>query len=712
MHQRRLETNENKANLLSKPKYRPDVDGLRAIAVGTVVAYHTGIPGFGGGFTGVDIFFVISGYLITGLLLLDIEQYQRVRMLQFYARRARRILPTLLLVVLTTVLISACFLSSALGEVQRVFHSAVATLAISANFYFLRGTESYFAIRSEFQPLLHTWSLSVEEQFYLVWPAALAATYALCAKTSNPTRWLGVAMGVLVIVSAACAVMFAAWHNPWAFYLTAARGWELGTGGLLAILLPSVRGVSRRAALTASVLGLALIAAGTAIISPDRFSPFLMAAFPVLGTSLVIFGNTVHPAGPIGRLLSTRPMVQVGLVSYGWYLWHWPALSIVRILSVGRHDLFRDCILSASMLALSFVTLWWYERPLRFRIGRDVPASWVVITGCGATVVAVALIFGVEAWSRQAPQTATEIAILRAKNDIPNQENCLLALGSNETIAPPACLASGKLKRLVLWGDSIADRLSPALQQWASQHGAAVAIERLTKPACPPLLNVLPTEPLKGAWKPYDGCRSFNGWVANRLSIAGATGSSGVLLSATWWPRATDFDLRQLGQPEPRHSFDINARTTEDSLKVLETAMRSTLREITDHGLRAVIVLQTPILLSTWGGTELDAPDCLFRKSELDCSMPLAVHNRLANPVNQILTRVAGEFSDVRIFDPIPVLCPEERCSARVKGIVAYTDFDHISMTMSGALTNVMAPYLDWLTADRPTAARSNGQRH
>ena len=316
-----------------KHSYRPDIDGLRAIAVGAVIAYHTGIPGVRGGFIGVDIFFVISGYLITGLLLADINKYQRIRMFQFYARRVRRILPTLLLVVLATVFASALLLSSALGEIQGVSKSALATLLISANLFFLGVTTDYFAPNSQFLPLLHTWSLSVEEQFYLLWPAMLAVVYAISARSRSPVLWLSVAMGALVVASAGLAVALAGWNEKWVFYFTTARGWELGTGGLLAIGLPRLYAIPRRWGLTASVAGVALIAIGIAFIPADRSSPLLLVAFAVLGTSLVIFGNTVHPTSPVGRFLSLRVMVQVGLVSYAWYLWHWPALSIVRILS-------------------------------------------------------------------------------------------------------------------------------------------------------------------------------------------------------------------------------------------------------------------------------------------------------------------------------------------------------------------------------------------
>lgn len=685
----------------ARPKYRPDIDGLRAIAVTTVVAYHTGISWVSGGYLGVDIFFVISGYLITGLLLADIRAFDRVLIIDFYARRFRRILPTLVLVALATVFASALLLSAALGEVQRVSGSAIAALLFSANLYFLHLSANYFSVRADYQPLLHTWSLSVEEQFYLIWPTLLAVTHAVTRRSRSPIFWLNLVLIAVVLASLASAIILISWREDWAFYFPAARAWELGAGGLLATAPASLHSVPRRWGLAASILGLGLIVAGVAIISPDSVNPLVLIAVVVIGTVLIIFGNTVHTTGPVGRLLSSHPMVAIGLASYAWYLWHWPALSIVRILTVGEDNLGRDCIISLSTLALSFLTLHWYERPMRYHTARYASAGHVVLTGCGATVLVAAIALGVHTWSHHVLPSPAERALQLAQNDV-DRDACLLSLGGAQTTSPTACLIKGNQPRLLLWGNSIADRLYPALLDWTSQDGGMIGVENLTKQGCPPLAEVMPTEPLVGLWKSYRGCRVFDDWVlGTRARLAGKSGRSGILIASKWWTRASDLDMRPLGRTERKHSFDVNARTTAASLAALERGLRSALRSLTDQGLRVVIVLQTPILISSWGHKFIDAPECLFRRSDSDCAMSLAFHHQHAGGVNNVITRVASEFPLVRVFDPTPILCPNDTCPARVNGIIAYTDYMHISKTMSLAMVKSLAPYLRWLTEAR-----------
>lgn len=247
----------------------------------------------------------------------------------------------------------------------------------------------------------------------------------------------------------------------------------------------------------------------------------------------------------------------------------------------------------------------------------------------------------------------------------------------------------------------MADRLSPAVTGWM-QHdrNTSVALEEITKSACPPLLHALPTA--VSSDKPYYGCRVFNDLAVSRLVAAGAAGNSGVILSTAWWPRATDFDLRKIGSSVSRGSFDIHATDTEQSLHALEIGLRASLQEITRNGLRALIVLGSPILIDDRDGRPIDAPECIFRNGdERLCSMAISTHRALTSATNEALSKVANEFSNTAIFDPIPILCTKTRCPAEINGVVAYTDYEHLSDTMFRHLSGSLAPYLEWLTNRR-----------
>jgi peptidoglycan/LPS O-acetylase OafA/YrhL len=687
--------------------YRADIDGLRALAVGAVIAYHTGVPFVPGGFTGVDIFFVISGFLLTGIMLNDVLRQGRVQILAFYARRVRRILPTLLLVVIATEVAALCLLSPALQEPQRISRSALSALLMLANVHFLRAGEDYFASPSEFDPFLHTWSLSVEEQFYLVWPAVFALLIWVFRRGEAWRTWLAISLTVLCALSWGGAITLFHWRAPWAFYLTAARGWELGCGALLAICLPFVRLMSRRWAASSSTIGAGLLVVGITLVPSDWSSPVTLALFPVLGSVLVIAGNAVYPGYLVGRLLSAPMMVQVGLASYAWYLWHWPALSIARVLTLGGHHLFRDCLISAATLGLSLITLKWYERPLRYYQPSRGPVApaWVCVAGGFVTAAAFLLVFSGEHWVKHRPFNPREAEVLRAKEDA--VAGCLAFIGENETAAPKSCLASSDGAKVILWGDSIADRWAPAIKAWSGQTAGQVDFEQLTKSACPPVRGLLPTEPLAGDWKPYQGCRTFNDWAIGRFPTDNPNGRTGVVIAANWWLRATDLDLRRLGRPEARQSFDVGATTTDASLAALEQGVRSTLRDITRRGLRVVLILQSPMLIRAGEDALIDAPECLFRADEGDCVMPRALHERLSGPANQVLMKVADEFPLVRVFDPTPLFCRDTVCPARVGGVVGYTDHVHFSKTMALSMAGTLNPLLDWVTAPRAGEAPS-----
>ncbi|RUQ46737.1 acyltransferase, partial [Corynebacterium pseudodiphtheriticum] len=294
--------------------YRRDIDGLRAIAVLAVVLFHFGVPGFTGGFVGVDVFFVISGYLITTIIWREREA-GRFSFVDFWARRARRILPALCVMMLTAVVVGWFLLAPKdYEELGRSIHNQVIFIS---NLFFMR-QDGYFDVASDMKPMLHTWSLSVEEQFYIVFPLLLTLL------SSQVKRWR-MALLVLALASFAACVWTLPRYPEKAFYLLPMRAWELLAGSLLAVMPLRAYRASPILAQGISLASLALIL--VAVFGYDATTDFPGAAalLPVLGVVGLIWANG-QQVTLVGQLLGSRVMVGIGLISYSWYLWHWPVL--------------------------------------------------------------------------------------------------------------------------------------------------------------------------------------------------------------------------------------------------------------------------------------------------------------------------------------------------------------------------------------------------
>ena len=357
-------------------KYRAEIDGLRAFAVVPVVLFHAGLDLFGGGFVGVDVFFVISGYLITTILIEDIDN-KRFGVLGFYERRARRILPALFLVMFCCAPLAWAWMPAT--QMKDFFKGLVAACLFASNMLFLRRT-GYFDVNQKENPLLHTWSLAIEEQYYLLFPIFLFLAWRF---GKNRVFWT-----IVVFAAASLALAEGGWRNhPEAnFYLAPTRAWELLSGSIAAFIL------WRRdfqANGTMAFIGLSAIL--FSIFLYDKSTPFpsVYTLVPVFGAFLIILFSG---AGSIAqKILSAKPCVGLGLISYGVYLWHWPMLSFLNIATGGTPSVAARAATALLSLLPAWLTYAFVDRPIRSR--RPSPrktavlSALLILSGAGAYIV-------------------------------------------------------------------------------------------------------------------------------------------------------------------------------------------------------------------------------------------------------------------------------------------------------------------------------------
>ena len=368
--------------------FRADIEGLRAVAVLAVLLYHAAIGPFRGGYVGVDVFFVVSGYLITGVLLTELADGARA-LPQFWARRARRLLPASVIVVVTTIVIGRLVLDP-LTE-RSLAHDSVAAAVFAVNFVFARRDSDYFTSQLAPSPLLHFWSLAVEEQFYLLWPLLLLV---FAPVRRHRTMVLLGTIGMLWIASFIASIMVTGSHGPWAFYLLPTRAWELLSGAVVAVVGRRVASVvTRTGRALLGWAGIAAVAAATMTLGGRSDFPGWIALWPVAGTVAIVLGGTIGGETGPAHLLSTAPLVWIGRRSYGIYLWHWPALVLVAAAAGPLHAWERCLVLCASIVlaALTFRVL---ENPVRHSPWLAMRPRRGLLLGAGLVCCALAAALG------------------------------------------------------------------------------------------------------------------------------------------------------------------------------------------------------------------------------------------------------------------------------------------------------------------------------
>jgi peptidoglycan/LPS O-acetylase OafA/YrhL len=440
--------------------YMPHIDGLRALAVLGVLLYHLDLKQLGGGFSGVDIFFVISGYLITSIIAADMRD-GKFSFANFYARRIRRIFPALFVMLIASAIGAILFLGP--HHFYEFFRSWRYAGAQISNFLFARGFD-YFALRTDYPPLLHTWTLGVEEQFYLIWPMLLL----VLLKFKKVGLWIGLA--ILSMASLAYSAYLVQVDPQKAFYLLPSRGWELALGGALALhRLPTV---AKRGADILSVAGLVLIAGSFMFLSAENF-PGFSALFPCLGAALFIYAAQGQ-TGIGHKILSARPLVWTGLISYSLYLWHWPLIAFYKTYFTPELSIAVQIGIGLLSFALAYLSYRFVEIPTR----KISWSSWKIIALCIGMIVLFIVAGNVFKKFNDAPWRLQH-KIAGDLRDPHAYDKLCAAQGGPEHLEGCIIGPNKDAYEVLLAGDSMSSQYVPMVLEWAKERGLTVRLYML-----------------------------------------------------------------------------------------------------------------------------------------------------------------------------------------------------------------------------------------
>ena len=685
----------------SKSSFRPDIQGLRGVAVTLVLLFHAVIPGFKGGFVGVDIFFVLSGYLITGNLLKELQETGHIRFRNFYARRIRRLLPAAFVVLLATLIVSVLFFPPLLLPGLALDISS-AGLYISNLDFAARATD-YFSSSIIPSPVLHFWSLGVEEQFYLFWPLLMALV------TLRKSR-IALKISLLSLVVFVGSLSFADWllprNQPWAFFGFPTRAWELILGALLATVASKVARMPRQLALLAGFFGLLMvIGSGVAQNDPARF-PGNPALIPTLGALFLLMAGSISKPTLPTKFLSAAPLQYLGKISYSLYLWHWPVLVIPQVIAGNHLTLAKRALLALLSILLAIFTEKFVERPFRhgFVISLK-PLRNIAIAGVIASLIAVIAFgsdyaatgalrnkHGVEsaaedrafidalliptAVKKLAPVRAATIdfpipadlkpTLLNASTDRPitYADRCHTQMNLKASTKP--CIYGDVTSQttVVLFGDSHALAWFPALNQVAKEKNWKLL--SLTMSACTPA-DIPAYNP--GTASLMQNCPIWRSASINRIIAAHpymilVAGTSGFATAVHGVVAKGAF------------------RTA-----LFKEGMKRTITRLQSSGAQVIMMSDTP-------AQSHDPLVCLSAhpKSTLACATPAsqAISNDWINIEGEI-----ARSSSVPLIQPQMWVCPTDPCPVVIGKILTYIDTGHMTATFSQALAGKLEVALD-----------------
>lgn len=642
-------------------KYRPEIDGLRAIAVTAVILYHIdisilGLRPFIAGFLGVDIFFVISGYLITAILLRESAEGS-FSLAGFYERRARRILPALSVIALAALPLGWFSMDGA--QLRDLGESLLALSVFSSNILFWF-EDGYFAGPSALKPLLHTWSLAVEEQYYVFFPL-IVAVFA----RHRPAALIAL-LGVLFIASLSLAQHQAHAQPSAGFFLLPARGWELLAGALVAAT-ERQRGALRLPMVfhhILPVLGLACIGIPMVVFFEGTPHPSLLTAIPVFGAVLLIAATGRRDC--VTKILSSPLVVLIGQMSYSLYLWHFLILSYTKLFHLGTLPAGFAYWYFPVLLGLSWLSWRYIERPCRNKGAvatrsfiLSIIAIWSVIAGAG-------LILTVKDGFPQRLGYPPGLISSFARDD--SEGRCIDNPQAHVKDNDWHCVLGDRQRKsidFILAGDSHAYSALPAFRDFAGRRGMKGIAA--TDSGCPPLLGI---EPLRGD-QGETNCKALNDRIYN---FAKENGVKTIVLSARW-------DYYHTGSQLIKDSAAVKTpRASEDRLALMEMALRRTIDSYRAIGTRVILVGQVPT--QSYEAGEIykhlylfssDRPEDIKRHS-----IVRGIHDASTRPVRNLFERLRAP--DVTVIDPAAIYCDEKACPVGTADMSFYYDDDHLSV--------------------------------
>ncbi|MGB5441281.1 MAG: acyltransferase family protein [Gammaproteobacteria bacterium] len=652
-------------NSEQKIPYRPDIQGLRAIAIAIVVLAHANIPGFAGGFVGVDVFFVLSGFLITGLLVKERLETGTIRYATFLSRRLRRLLPALLVMLVTVLFLVSMLLSS--YEAQMQTGSLVYSATWTSNFYFAFAEFDYFAALKAKDVFLHTWSLGIEEQFYAVWPWLVSLSFVIAAASSKPDRdfrSLFTVIAIFFVVGIGLCLYWAQTAPLLSFYMMPSRGWQFALGASVFVYSHRSRlGWSGDSGFLhstttmqlAGALGLVLIIGSAVLLHTELNYPGYYALFPSIGAALLIHAGTGTQAPAVSRILAGRAFVWLGDRSYSLYLWHWPVLLLGGVFGLAKLPAGIATLVGIAIL-LAVVSYHWIERP--FWKGRfsATPTRLVTLMSALAIVVTFGLSHSLTTVVFKDAVASANHGDTDSRADVPKifvAFKCDSWYHSSEVV--PCVIGDSNARyTAVLIGDSIGTQWASLLPEIYKEPDWQVLV--LAKSACA-------IADLEYYYKPagemYDVCtewrnRSIEYIERLQPDIVFIGSSSTYSFSKTEWVGGTERVIAKLA---------------------------SAVRHV-------VIIPGTPVL-------SFDGSSCLkepyrftsrLRNSQYICEE--ALMNTASDDVARYLGRAASGIPNAHILNLNDLVCPGRSCAARSRdGLTVFRDHQHLTASFVVAQT-------------------------